>query len=735
MDVWKWFRRGAYSVIALVALVVAALGVALLLIDTAMLKRQIETRVEAQAGRELQIEGALDISFYPVLGFEVQDVRLSNAPGFGDEPFVSLKRALLRARVLPLLTGEVVVDTIKLYGLRLNAARDAEGRTNWHDLADTGQPSPDAAADSPAGQTERGANPPAADAGGTPLNLRIDRIEVRDSRLAWSDAVSGQQLVLNDFALRVRSLQWDNPSTVVLEGQLRRGDDPPLAMRAITRLSWDLTTPSVTLDNLDINALSQGGTLPAGLSAQLRGDLHVDGAQGVAQFERVAFRVFGRAVTRGDVTVRFGEDTPSFEGQLEVEPFNPAAVAKAGGWPLHERADGDTLTQASLSLQFAGNTEAVTVESLEGRLDDTAFSGQARARLADTPSVEFSLKADAIDLDRYLPPRGGEDADDGGTSSGGGDDDSVGGDPIAQLPLEALQGIEGRGDLTLGRLQWRGLPMEDIRVQGQLTDGVLDLIRADLRVAGGRVAASGRLDGSDTGRPAARLQAQFSEIQSEPVLAALLDRAPVTGTLDASTRLATTGAILDDWIGALDGDLQARFADGTIAGINIAQRLRVAVARLRDGEEAQAAQERSTDFSSLRVSAAIDDGVMRSDDLDLRTPLLRAGGSGRVDLPQRSLDYTLRLRVTDAAGEQGGRLADLVGTEVPLRFRGQLTSPSIDLALGDALEQRANQEIEQEKQEIEQEKQEAEKKARRELKEEGEKAEKRLERELKGLFE
>lgn len=727
MDVWKWFRRGAYSVIALVALVLVALVVALLLIDTEMLKRQLEQRVEAQTGRELQIEGSLDISFYPVLGFEVQDVRLANAPGFGDEPLAAFDRALLRARVLPLLTGEVVVDTVRLNGLRVNAARNAEGRTNWAGLTDAGQAQADAPAEPPADSApQAGPQQPGAD--GAPISLRIDRIQVRDSRFAWSDAVSGQRLVVSDFALTVRSLQWDNPATVVLGGQVRQGDDPPLAVHAITRLSWAPATPSVTLDNLDITALGQGGMLPAGLSAQLRGDLHVDGAQGVATFENITARVFGRAATRGAVTVRFGDGTPSFEGQLEVEPFNPAAVAKVGGWPLPERADPDTLTQASLSLQFAGDTEAVTVESFEGRLDDTTFSGQARARLAGKPSVEFSLNADAIDLDRYLPPRDGADAG-GGPSSGGAEGgNGGGGDPIADLPLDALQGFNGQGDITLDRLQWRGLPMENIRLQAQLADGVLDVTRADLRVAGGSVAASGRLDATNTKRPGMRVQAQLNDIQSEPVLAAVFESAPVTGTLNASTDLATAGATLDEWIGALDGKLQARFADGTIAGINIAQRLRVAAARLSGGEEAQAAQERSTDFSSLQVSATINNGVVRSNDLDLRTPLLHAGGAGRVDLAERTLDYTLRLRVTDAAREQGGRLADLAGTEVPLRLTGQLTSPSISLALGDALEQRA-------KQEIEQEKQEAKQKVRQELKEEGEKVEKRLERELKGLFE
>lgn len=726
-NVWKWFRWGFYTVFGLFGLAIVAIVVALMVVDTEALKRQLETRVEAETGRELRIDGPLEISFYPVLGFSISDVEFANAPGFGEEPLAAFDRALLRARILPLLTGEIAIDTASLQGLRLNAARNAEGRTNWADLVERGA-GEDEAPTEPTTDAP-GANDAAAADGGSSLQLSIRAVEVRDANLTWKDAVSGQNIELRDFSLTLHSLRAHHPSRVIVSGTLVQDGVPALNVEAITRLTLDLAAPSALLDNLEIHVTGQGNILPPGAVVSLRGDLNVDAGQGVATFDRAALRVLGAVVARGAVNARFGGEAPSFDGNLDVEPFSPAKLATAARVSLPERADPDSLSEASLSLQFAGNTESVTVESFEGQLDDTTFSGQARARFAGKPSVEFSLDADAIDLDRYLPPRGGADGGNGEDASAGGGQggNGAGGDPIADLPLEMLQAFNGQGDITLGRLQWRGLPMEDIRLQARLADGVLDLTRADLRVAGGSIGASGRLDAADTERPGMRFQAQLNDIQSEPVLAAVLDSTPVTGMLNASTNLATAGATLDDWIGALDGKLQANFADGTVAGINIAQRLRVAVARLQGGQVDQAAEARSTDFSSLRISATIDDGVAQSNDLDLRTPLLRAGGSGRVDLAARTLDYTLRIRPT---GTIEGR--DLSEMEIPLRFSGNLVSPSIDLGLGDAIEQRA-------KQEIEQEKQEAKKKARQKLEEEGKKAEERLERELrdelKGLFE
>ncbi|RPH62238.1 MAG: AsmA family protein, partial [Burkholderiales bacterium] len=107
-------------------------------------------------------------------------------------------------------------------------------------------------------------------------------------------------------------------------------------------------------------------------------------------------------------------------------------------------------------------------------------------------------------------------------------------------------------------------------------------------------------------------------------------------------------------------------------------------ARGTDSAVEQAASgSEQTAFSSLAASFAIRDGVAHNDDLDLRSPLLRVGGSGRIDLVGESIDYVARVSVVGTLSGQGGaELAALRGVTVPVQLSGPFASPSyrVDLA-------------------------------------------------------
>jgi len=67
-------------------MLVVALAVVLLL-DPVRVRDQLVSVVREQTGRELQIAQPVDLSLFPWLGVALREVRLGNAPGFGDEPW------------------------------------------------------------------------------------------------------------------------------------------------------------------------------------------------------------------------------------------------------------------------------------------------------------------------------------------------------------------------------------------------------------------------------------------------------------------------------------------------------------------------------------------------------------------------------------------------------------------------------------------------------------------------
>lgn len=728
-----WLKRIGIGLLVVIVLLAAVVAGALVLIDTAALKRIVSEQVEANTGRELVIEGDLGISVFPWIGFELGAARLANAAGFDQRPFLALERAELRVRLLPLLRREVAVDRVVLHGLEVNLARNAAGRGNWEDLV----PAP-AAGEAPAEPA-----PAAGEPVGAAVDLRIEGVELREANLYWRDAVSGRDLAVRDLELETGALAPGLATPVRLRVTLEPTDAPSLELALQTEATFEPAGPRVRLRGLAVDLLARGAGLPGGeLAARVGGDVDADLAAATVRVDPLELGLAGTIDARGTVGVDTAGETPSVRGRLAVAAFDPRELARALEVALPQGLDQRALKSASAEFAFAAQGEAARIDDLVLTLDDTRATGSVRARAGTIPELDLRLAVDAIDLDRYLPAaaRGEATAADTGVAASGN-----GGDPVASLPLEALRGRRASALIDVGRLGWRGLDARDATLRARLDDGLLTLERLGAGVAGGSLAIAGRLDGR-TDVPAAGLGLKLAGIQSGPLLQALAGSVPVSGRLDADIDLETAGPTLDAWIGALDGRLATTFSDGAIEGINIARRIRVAWARLQGNPLEEAAAARRTDFSRLHFAATVRDGVLRSDTLDLRAPLLRVGGAGEVDLARRRVDYTARVLVTGTLEGQGGRALDeLKGVQIPLRFSGPLTGPKIELALGDALEAKARakkEALEREakeagakaKRELEQELEEEKKKLEAKKKKEKQKAREKLEKEIEGLF-
>ncbi len=733
-----WLKRIGIGLAVLVVLLAAVIGAALALVDTEALKRVVSGQVEENTGRELTIEGDLGISIFPWIGFELGRTRLANAAGFDERPFVALERAELRVRLLPLFRREVAVDRVVLHGLELNLARDEGGRGNWEDLTA-------AAEEAPVSAGEKQNTEPSAErdeTGAAPaFDLRIEGLDIRDANLHWRDAGTGESVSLRDLNLETGPLQAGVATPVRLRASLEPAGAPSLAVDLRTEAGFEPQTPRLHLRGLVIDLNARGDDLPGGeLAARVEADVDADLGAGRVRVEPLELALADTVRARGNVSADTAGDTPTVDGRLETDAFSPRELARVLDTALPEGSDPQALQSASAAFGFTAAGETVRIDDLVVILDDTRMTGSVRARAGDIPEASLQLAIDAIDLDRYLPAAG---EGDGAAAAAGAD--AAGGDPVATLPLEAMRGVRADADIGIGRLGVRGLDATDVVLRARLDGGLLVLERLSANAAEGSLRLGGRLDGR-TDTPAAGMDIRVDGIQASPLLQALLGTTPVHGRLDAGITLDTAGGTLDDWIAGLDGDLVTTFSDGAIEGINIAQRIRVAWARLQGGQIEEATAERRTDFSRLHFAGTIRDGVLRSDTLDLRAPLLRVGGSGEVDLARREVDYVARVRVTGTLeGQGGGDLEEVRGLDIPLRFRGPLTGPDIELAMGDALEAKAEARQEELKREakeaeesakkevdeaVDREKQELERRKEREKK----KAKEKLEKELEGLF-
>ncbi len=217
-----------------------ALGVALtLLFDPNDYKDQIVKAVKDHTGRELRIEGKLGWSFFPWVGIETGKLELSNAPGFGPEPFALLDGTGAKVELLPLFRKRIIVDTIFLDGLKLNLAKNAAGKTNWDDLV------------KPADKEKPSAKPAPGKEADIIGGISINKIDIRKADVTWKDQASNAQYAVRNLDLQTGKIVVGEPVDVQLGFDVESGK--PSVRKHLdlkSRIKLDLEKQSLDITNL-----------------------------------------------------------------------------------------------------------------------------------------------------------------------------------------------------------------------------------------------------------------------------------------------------------------------------------------------------------------------------------------------------------------------------------------------------------------------------------------------------
>ena len=86
--------------------------------------------------------------------------------------------------------------------------------------------------------------------------------------------------------------------------------------------------------------------------------------------------------------------------------------------------------------------------------------------------------------------------------------------------------------------------------------------------------------------------------------------------------------------------------------------------------------------------------MAHNDDLSGKSPLLRVGGNGDIDIGAETLNYLARATVVGSLEGQGGReLAALKGVTVPLRIIGPFAAPKLTLDFNTLVTESVKQEV------------------------------------------
>jgi AsmA protein len=340
----KWISLGLG---ALVALLVIAILVIVWLVDPNSFKSRIEAAARDATGRELTLVGDIKLGFFPWLSLCTGEGRFGNAPGFGDEPMVSWKRAQLGAKLFPLLRGQLVADRVVLEGADVRLVRHADGKANWEGI---------------------GGNQP-ADPNAEPMELRIDGIRVRDTRVSFMDETVPRHLLVESLNLSTDGIEPGKPYTdTEVSGVLHLDGFAPAGV------PFKLVVPRAVIPS-DLKSVE------------------------VAEFSGA----FGEMEAEGGVQGTLGEH-PALAGKIATNAFDLRGLLASVGVDAPKTTDAAALRKLQLAANWKFDAGAMGIDPFTLTLDDTHFSGNLKVGAGENAPGEFTLRGDALDVARYLPP-------------------------------------------------------------------------------------------------------------------------------------------------------------------------------------------------------------------------------------------------------------------------------------------------------------------------------------------
>ena len=214
----------------------AAVAVFALTFDPNRYKGQIEAAVKEKTGRTLKLAGKLELAFWPSLGAKVAGVSLSEKGS--EREFVSLESAHASIAVLPLLHGAVLVDGIRVAGLKANVVKDKQGKFNFSDLMEA--PEKPAAGAKPA-EPAKGA-----------VGFDIGSVRIERSSVSYRDLASGQELSLADIDLSTGRIAEQADGKLKFSVQAKgRNPDLDAKLQLAADYQVDLPAKSYALSGVD----------------------------------------------------------------------------------------------------------------------------------------------------------------------------------------------------------------------------------------------------------------------------------------------------------------------------------------------------------------------------------------------------------------------------------------------------------------------------------------------------
>ncbi len=582
-----------YILIAIPLLIILVIGVGAFFLSTLDLnnyKEQITSIVKEKTGRDLVITGEIKNSWMP-LGITLGNTSFGNAPGFGEQPMVSVNEVDVHVQLLPLLSGKINASKIKLNGLMANLQKNAQGVSNWDDLI-------------PEESTQDNKEEDSSEA--PEIELAIKGIEISDAELLWQDDQTGTNVKISPFNLTTGELVDGKPTDVKLDLKLNNADPLMVADLKITAQAiMDSKAQTLKLNGLDIDLHSTGDSFP-------------NGAMDLDLTSNVSGNFATQKYAMQDTKINIEGTGDAFpEGKIDVS------------------------MQTNIDADIAN--EALSLSSLVVSMLDTQLTGNASVKSFSKPNVKFSLASELLDLDKLLPTSSAEEKADSAPA-----DEN---EPI-ELPTKSLRDMRVNGDIAVGKLIVSGMTMTNVKATVTAQGGLLQVTPMSMNLYDGSMKGKASVDVRGD-IPKYALATDIANVAIDKLSIDFLGekQAYIRGVSNLSLNIHTTGNSVAQLKQALGGKVNLKATDGALRDAKLAANVEKAAALLKRRDAKPSGEELV--FDELFGSYNIAKGIATNKDLTFASQVVNAKGEGTVDIGKSETDYKIAIGLSDDSSNCG----------------------------------------------------------------------------------
>ncbi|MDD4979015.1 MAG: AsmA family protein [Gallionella sp.] len=716
----KILKTGLITTASVVGVAVAGAAYLAATFDPNAYKAQIIKAVQDSKHRTLHLDGDISLSFFPNIGVNLSKVALSEANS--DKEFAALNSARVSLALLPLFSKQIVVNEVSLNGVRATVIKHKDGTSNIDDLV--------------AKSTDTQAAPASQS-----VKLDIAKVVVADTAFSYQDEQTGAHYDIKDLQLESSRIANGVPAKISMS-VLVQGNQPKVALKTElkTTLTFDIDKQSYQLAGLDIKVTGEVLDITQ-LQVQASGDASADLKTREFFAKQLAVKVSGvqgkqsfsadlsapdlnlsndhytgtKLVLNANLEAAFGKliaslSIPSISGsaqafkiddvllnaQLEQadQTFKVKLNTPLAGNMVSQQFDlsnlnidmsatGDKLPNKSISSTMKGNVQLNTKKQIvQANLSGGLLQSQLRAKLGvkgfAQPSIYFDVDVDQLDADLYLPKKTAETA--APTNS-----------PEQPLDLSALRTLNLDGSLRIGSLKAANVKVKQLRIDVQAHKGIVNVSPLSAELYQGSTSGSININAQAT--PAIVIKQTLTGVDIAPLGKDAANFDTLEGHGNIALNISMQGDKVSEMKRAMNGTASLSLVDGAIKGINVAKKMRGVKSMFGAKSDIQTADKaEKTDFSELKASFKITNGVAHNDDLSMKSPLLRLSGAGDINIGNDSIDYLAKATLAKTLEGQGG--ADAVGgLTVPLRVHGPFTDMKYSLEFGAMVSDGAKQKV------------------------------------------